>query len=141
MTPMPNLSPSSAPGSSSGAATEQSLPGSLYSGLAAKDERLGWLELRTVPSVVNRSLRELFSRALEQDRDAKRAAGFLLGLWSPSQYPLDLNELGFFDRELNYACRHVLNFIIAVQVNFRQIVSYQLMEPVLIAWGEQEGQD
>ncbi|MFL1405407.1 hypothetical protein ACJO2E_08700 [Marinobacter sp. M1N3S26] len=137
MTPMPNINPSSSTGSPSAPHSGPSAGASLYNGLAAKDERLGWLDLRTVPSVVNRSLRELFTRALEEDRDAKRAAQFLLSLWSPSKYPLDIHDLGFFDRELNYACRHVLNFIIGVQVNFRQIVSDQLMEPVLVAWGEQ----
>lgn len=98
--------------------------------------RLIWLDLPTRPADVNRALVSLFTEAMQETSDAKRAGHLLLCLWSPSQYHLDLNELGFFELELNHACRHLMNFIIACQVNFRQIVTHSEMEPVIAAWGE-----
>ena len=105
--------------------------------LTALDGRLGWLDLNTRAPVVNRALNTMFSAAMQDGTDANRAGRFLLSLWSPDQYPLDLNDLGFFERELNYACRHLANFIIACQVSFRQLVTRDQMEPILAAWGEQ----
>jgi hypothetical protein len=112
--------------------------------LTALDGRLGWLDLSTRAPVVNRALNTMFSAAMQdgtdamQDgTDANRARRFLLALWSPDQYPLDLNDLGYFDRELNYACRHLANFIIACQVSFRQLVTHSDMKPIIVAWGEE----
>ena len=105
--------------------------------LTALDGRLGWLDLNTRAPVVNRALNTMFSAAMQDGTDANRAGRFLLSLWSPEQYHLDLNDLGFFERELNYACRHLANFIIACQVSFRQLVTRDQMEPILAAWGEQ----
>lgn len=104
--------------------------------LTALDGRLGWLDLNTRAPVVNRALNTLFFAAMQDGTDANRAGRFLLALWSPDQYPLDLNDLGFFERELNYACRHLANFIIACQVSFRQLVTQSDMEPIIAAWGE-----
>ncbi|MBW4978307.1 hypothetical protein KZZ05_08470 [Marinobacter adhaerens] len=105
--------------------------------LTALDGRLGWLDLNTRAPVVNRALNTMFSAAMQDGTDANRAGRFLLSLWSPDQYPLDLNDLGFFERELNYACRHLANFIIACQVSFRQLVTQSQMEPIIAAWGEE----
>ncbi len=105
--------------------------------LTALDGRLGWLDLNTRAPVVNRALNTMFSAAMQDGTDANRAGRFLLSLWSPDQYPLDLNDLGFFERELNYACRHLANFIIACQVSFRQLVTLSDMEPIIAAWGEE----
>ncbi|WP_412535934.1 hypothetical protein [Marinobacter sp. MIT932201] len=105
--------------------------------LTALDGRLGWLDLNTRAPVVNRALNTMFSAAMQEGTDANRAGRFLLSLWSPEQYPLDLNDLGFFERELNYACRHLANFIIACQVSFRQLVTLSDMEPIIAAWGEE----
>lgn len=105
--------------------------------LTALDGRLGWLDLNTRAPVVNRALNTMFSAAMQDGTDANRAGRFLLSLWSPDQYPLDLNDLGFFERELNYACRHLANFIIACQVSFRQLVTISDMEPIIAAWGEE----
>lgn len=105
--------------------------------LTALDGRLGWLDLNTRAPVVNRALNTMFSAAMQDGTDANRAGRFLLSLWSPEQYPLDLNDLGFFERELNYACRHLANFIIACQVSFRQLVTLSDMEPIIAAWGEE----
>ena len=105
--------------------------------LTALDGRLGWLDLNTRAPVVNRALNTMFSAAMQDGTDANRAGRFLLSLWSPEQYPLDLNDLGFFERELNCACRHLANFIIACQVSFRQLVTLSDMEPIIAAWGEE----
>ena len=105
--------------------------------LTALVGRLGWLDLNTRAPVVNRALNTMFSAAMQDGTDANRAGRFLLSLWSPEQYPLDLNDLGFFERELNYACRHLANFIIACQVSFRQLVTLSDMEPIIAAWGEE----
>ena len=105
--------------------------------LTALDGRLGWLDLNTRAPVVNRALNTMFSAAMQDGTDANRAGRFLLSLWSPEQYHLDLNDLGFFERELNYACRHLANFIIACQVSFRQLVTLSDMEPIIAAWGEE----
>ena len=105
--------------------------------LTALDGRLGWLDLNTRAPVVNRALNTMFSAAMQDGTDANRAGRFLLSLWSPEQYHLDLNALGFFERELNYACRHLANFIIACQVSFRQLVTLSDMEPIIAAWGEE----
>jgi len=102
----------------------------------APDGRLTWLDLNTRAPLVHRALITLFTEAMQETSDAKRAGRFLLSLWSPSQYTLDLNDLGFFGQELNFACRHVANFIIACQVNFRQIVTHSEMEPIIAAWGD-----
>lgn len=100
------------------------------------ESRLHWLDLNTRAPLVHRALISLFTEAMQETSDAKRAGHLLLCLWSPSQYRLDLNELGFFEQELNFACRHLMNFIIACQVNFRQIVTHSEMEPIIAAWGE-----
>lgn len=105
--------------------------------LTALDGRLGWLDLNTRAPVVNQALSSMFSAAMQDGTDARRAGRFLLSLWSPEQYPLDLSELGYFERELNYACRHLANFIIACQVSFRQLVTHSQMEPIIAAWGEE----
>ena len=104
--------------------------------LTALDGRLAWLDLNTRPQAVNQALNTLFCAAMQDGTDANRARRFLLSLWSPDQYPLDLNDLGFFERELNYACRHLANFIIACQVSFRELVTRSQMEPIIAAWGE-----
>ena len=105
--------------------------------LTALDGRLRWLDLNTRPPAVNCALNTIFSAAMQDGTDANRAGRFLLSLWSPDQYPLDLNDLSFFERELNYACRHLANFIIACQVSFRQLVTQSQMEPIFAAWGEE----
>ena len=102
----------------------------------APDSRLSWLDLNTRPAAVRHALITLLTEAMNETSDAKRAGRFLLSLWSPGQYPLDLNELGFFERELNFAVRHLLNFIIAGQVNIRMLLTYSEMEPVMAAWGD-----
>lgn len=100
--------------------------------------RLTWLDLHTRPANVRQAVTTLLKEAMKDTSDAKRAGLFLLSLWSPGRYPLDLNELGFFERELNYAVRHLLNFIIAGQVNIRMILTHSEMAPVMAAWGEEE---
>lgn len=104
----------------------------------APESRLTWLDLNTRPANVRQAVTTLLNEAMKGTSDAKRAGQFLLSLWSPGQYPLDLNELGFFERELNYAVRHLLNFIIAGQVNIRMILTHSEMAPVMAAWGEEE---
>lgn len=106
--------------------------------LQPQDGRLQWLDLHTRPHAVRQALITLFSVAMQETSDAKRAGFFLLSLWSPGKYPLDVSELGFFERELNFAVRHLLNFIIAGQVNFRMLVTYSEMAPVIAAWGEEQ---
>nr|BBJ03783.1 hypothetical protein YBY_16310 [Marinobacter nauticus] len=102
----------------------------------APDNRLAWLDLHTRPAAVRSALITLLTEAMKDTSDAKRAGRFLLSLWSPGQYHQDLNELGFFERELNYAVRHLLNFIIAGQVSLRQLLTQSEMEPVMAAWGD-----
>lgn len=102
----------------------------------ALDGRLAWLDLHTRAPIVHRALRHLFTVAMQDTNDAATVGNFLLSLWSPSQYHLDLNELGFLERETNYAVRHLANFIVACQVNFRQIVTHSNMAPVIAAWGD-----
>ncbi|SFM72056.1 DUF7673 family protein [Marinobacter pelagius] len=104
----------------------------------APESRLTWLDLHTRPANVRQAVTTLLNEAMKGTSDAKRAGLFLLSLWSPGRYPLDLNELGFFERELNYAVRHLLNFIIAGQVNIRMILTHSEMAPVMAAWGEEE---
>ena len=101
----------------------------------ALDGRLAWLDLNTRATTVHRALQHLFSVAMQETNDAARVGNFLLSLWSPSQYHLDLNELGFLERETNFAVRHLANFIVACQLNFREIVTYSQMAPVIAAWG------
>lgn len=101
----------------------------------ALDGRLAWLDLNTRATTVHRALQHLFSVAMQETNDAARVGNFLLSLWSPSQYHLDLNELGFLERETNFAVRHLANFIVACQVNIREIVTYSQMVPVIAAWG------
>lgn len=102
----------------------------------ALDGRLAWLDLHTRAPIVHRALRHLFTVAMQDTNDSATVGNFLLSLWSPSQYHLDLNELGFLERETNYAVRHLANFIVACQVNFRQIVNHSNMAPVIAAWGD-----
>ena len=104
----------------------------------ALDGRLAWLDLNTRAPIVGQALVHLFSVAMQETNDAPRVGNFLLSLWSPSQYHLDLNELGFLERETNFAVRHVANFIVACQVNIREIVTYSQMAPVIAAWGAKE---
>lgn len=130
-----------APTSSSEPATQQ--PGfacatASGSNRQALDGRLEWLDLHTRAPIVHRALRHLFTVAMQDTNDAATVGNFLLSLWSPSQYHLDLNELGFLERELNYSVRHLANFIIACQVNFREIVTYSNMAPIIAAWGEEQ---
>lgn len=142
MTPMPDNTPSTSSGSPSAAGSGRGLPGSVYTGVPLdQHNRLDWLTLQTRPTLVVQSLRMLFNRALEEDRDARRAGTFLLSLWSPEKYPLDIEDISFFDRELNYAARHMLNFFIACQVRMRTVVTYREMEPVITAWGQPEEQN
>lgn len=109
---------------------------STRSDLAALDGRLTWLDLNTRPPAVNSALNRLFVMAMQDNRDAQRAGRFLLSLWSPDQHPLDLNDLSLFECELNFACRHLMNFIVACQVNFRSLVTHSQMAPVIAAWGD-----
>ncbi|MDX1816088.1 MAG: hypothetical protein R3180_00105 [Marinobacter sp.] len=104
---------------------------------AALDGRLGWLCLYTTPEITNRSLTELFTRALDDDRDAQRAGEFILSLWNSGT--VDLADLSFFDRDLNYAARHIINFFISCQVNLRQLATYREIEPIEAAWGTPVG--
>jgi hypothetical protein len=106
---------------------------------AALDGRLGWLCLYTTPEITNRSLNELFTRAMDDDRDAKRAGDFILSLWNSGS--VDLTDVAFFDRELNYAARHIVNFFISCQVNLRQLATYREIEPIEAAWGQPSGGD
>jgi len=132
---------SAQPGSSSLSAeglTELSCVGNGPTTQPDQDNRLQWLHLSTRTRDVQRALNTLFTQAMGEGSDSQRAGLFLLSLWSPSRYPLDLSDLGFFERELNYACRHLSNFIIACQVNFRTIVTYSQIAPVIAAWGDQE---
>lgn len=107
----------------------------LHNGKSALDGRLAWLDLHTRAPIVHQALQHLFSVAMQETNDAARVGNFLLSLWSPSQYHLDLNELGFLERETNFAVRHLANFIVACQLNFREIVTYSQMAPVIAAWG------
>lgn len=100
-----------------------------------QENRLSWLDLNTRPAAVRQALIALLNEAMKDTRDAKRAGHFLLALWSPSQYHQDLNDLGFLERELNFAVRHLLNFIIAGQASLRQLLTHSEMEPVISAWG------
>lgn len=129
-------SPGLSSGSGKGPSAFQSQPVSATN-LQTPDGRLEWLDLYTRPHAVRQALITLFTAAMQETSDAKRAGHFLLSLWSPGKYPLDVNELGFFERELNFAVRHLLNFIIAGQVNFRMLVTYSEMAPVIAAWGEE----
>ena len=101
-----------------------------------QENRLTWLALHTRPPAVRQALITLLNEAMKDTSDAKRAGRFLLSLWSPGQYHQDLNELGFFERELNFAVRHLLNFIIAGQASIRQLLTHSEMEPVMAAWGD-----
>ncbi len=107
-------------------------------GLSPLDGRLTWLDLNTRASTVHRSLNALFGQALTDTKDAARAGRFILSLWSPGRYHLDLNDLAYFEQNLNFACRHLMNFIIACQVDFRQLVTHSEMAPVIAAWGDQQ---
>ncbi|MFB2704251.1 DUF7673 family protein [Marinobacter shengliensis] len=101
-----------------------------------QENRLTWLDLHTRPPAVRQALITLLNEAMKDTSDAKRAGRFLLSLWSPGQYHQDLNELGFFERELNFAVRHLLNFIIAGQASIRQLLTHSEIEPVIAAWGD-----
>lgn len=111
--------------------------GSEFAGAQATSQCLNHtLHLNTKPHAVHRALIGLFTEAMQETNDAARAGRLLLSLWSPAQHHLDLNDLGFFEPELNAACRHLLNFIIGLGMNFRDLVTYTEMEPVIAAWGE-----
>ena len=101
-----------------------------------QENRLTWLDLHTRPAAVRNALITLLTEAMKDTSDAKRAGHFLLSLWSPGQYHQDLNELGFLERELNFAVRHLLNFIIAGQANIRQLLTHSEIAPVMAAWGD-----
>lgn len=101
-----------------------------------QENRLTWLDLHTRPAAVRNALITLLTEAMKDTSDAKRAGNFLLSLWSPGQYHQDLNELGFLERELNFAVRHLLNFIIAGQANIRQLLTHSEIAPVMAAWGD-----
>lgn len=91
---------------------------------------------------MQQALKTLFAKAMESRRCAQSqmASSLLLALWSPNQHRLDLNDLGYLDRPLNVAARHLINFLIGCQIQFRQLATYQDMEAIITTWKQESPQ-
>lgn len=93
--------------------------------------------MTTTPPVALRAIQTLFRKAMEDGHQAKQVGTFILSLWSPEKYPLNLDDVAYFEGELNSAARHLINFLIGCQVQFRQLVTFQEVEPIIAAWAQE----